>query len=222
MTFSIVARCRRTRQIGVGASTAMQSVRKLACHAIANVGAIASQALLNPYLAYDGLRLLEQGASADEALRRVLAGDPDVESRQVGVVDNQGRTAAWTGSDTIQWSGQLAGQDYCTQGNRLAGRQVLERVAQTMDDTQHLDLAERIVLALQAGVEVGGDTKGERSVNVMVFCEEEYPLCDIRIDDHDAPMHELRRLFKLYQDEILPNVLKLPKRSEIPRPSSGG
>jgi uncharacterized Ntn-hydrolase superfamily protein len=218
VTFSIVARCERTGQIGVGATTALQAVGKLACHAIANVGAIASQALLNPYLAYDGLRLLEQGVSAQEALDRVLACDPDPESRQVGVVDNRGRTAAWTGSKTIQWSGQVAGRNFSAQGNRLAGPEVLERVVQTMNRTEHLDLADRLALALQAGEEVGGDIKGERSVNVLVFSEEEYPLCDIRIDDHDNPMQELRRLFKLYQETILPNVLKIPKRSEIPRP----
>jgi uncharacterized Ntn-hydrolase superfamily protein len=219
MTFSIVARCERTGQIGVAATTALQAVGKLACHAIANVGAIESQALLNPYLAYDGLRLLEQGVSAQDALDRVLAGDPDVNSRQVGVIDNRGRTAAWTGPETIKWSGQLDGRGFSAQGNRLAGPQVLERVVKTMHETEHLDLAERLTLALQAGEEVGGDTKGERSVNVLVFGSEEYPLCDIRIDDHDHPMQELRRLFKLYQDQILPNVLKIPKRSDIPRPA---
>ena len=218
MTFSIVARCERTDQIGVAATTALQAVGKLACHAIANVGAIASQALLNPYLAYDGLRLLEQGVSAQDALDRVLAGDPDVQNRQVGVVDKQGRTAAWTGPETIKWSGHVSGRNFSTQGNRLAGPQVLERVVQTMHETEQLDLAERLTLALQAGEEVGGDTKGERSVNVLVFTAEEYPLCDIRIDDHDHPMQELRRLFKLYQDEILPNLLKIPKRADIPRP----
>jgi uncharacterized Ntn-hydrolase superfamily protein len=218
LTFSVVARCERTGQIGVAATTALQAVGKLACHAMANVGAIASQALLNPYLAYDGLRLLEQGASAEEALERVLATDPAIQNRQVGVVDTQGRTAAWTGADTIQWSGHRAGHHFSAQGNRLASPQVLERVVQTMHETAHLDLAQRFVLALLAGEEVGGDTKGERSVNVLVFGEEEYPLCDIRIDDHDAPMQELRRLFQLYQEQILPNMMKLPRRADIPRP----
>lgn len=218
MTFSIVARCARTGQIGVGASTAMQSVGKLACHAIGHVGAIASQALLNPYLAYDGLRLLQRGAGAGEALERVLAVDPDPHSRQLGVVDSVGRTAAWTGSKTIQWSGQLAGRACHAQGNRLAGPLVLERVILSMHATEELDLAERLVLALQAGAEVGGDTLGERSANVLVFADEEYALCDIRIDDHDAPMYELTRLFRLYQDEILPNMRTLPRRADIPRP----
>jgi uncharacterized Ntn-hydrolase superfamily protein len=218
MTFSIVARCVRTGQVGVAAATAVQAVGKLACHAIANVGAVASQALTNPYLAYDGLRLLEQDASAEDALRRVLATDMNAAKRQVGIVDKQGRTAAWTGPDTIKWSGHLQGRNCSVQGNRLPGPQVLERALESMHATEHLDLAERLTLALLAGDEAGGDLKGERSVNVLVFAAEEYALCDIRVDDHDAPMQELRRLFKVYQEKILPNVLGLPKRADIPRP----
>lgn len=218
MTFSIVARCERSGHIGVGAITALQAVGKLACHALPNVGAIASQALLNPYLAYDGLRLLEQGINPEEVLSRVITGDPDAQNRQVGIIDNRGCTAAWTGSDTIPWSGHRPGKSFCAQGNRLAGPLVLDRVVQSMESTEHLALSERLTLALIAGEEIGGDTKGERSVNVLVFGEEEYPLCDIRIDDHDDPIQELRRLYKLYQQKILPNVQKLPKRADIPRP----
>lgn len=219
MTFSIVAYCQRTGQVGVAAATAVQAVGKLACHAVANVGAIASQALTNPYLAYDGLRLLERGISAEEALELVLKTDAQADKRQIGVVDNHGRTAAWTGSEAIPWAGHIGGRHCSIQGNRLAGPQVLDRALQSMLATEHLDLAERLTLALLAGDEAGGDTKGERSVNVLVFSTEEYALCDIRIDDHGAPMEELRRLFRVYQEKILPNVLGLPKRADIPRPS---
>lgn len=218
MTFSIVARCARTGQVGVAAATAVQAVGKLACHALPHIGAIASQARTNPYLAYDGLRLLERGASAEETLRRVLATDPEPGSRQVGVVDNQGRTAAWTGEAAITWAGHLAGRACSVQGNRLAGPQVLEQALQSMHRTEHLDLAQRLTLALFAGDAGGGDLHGERSVNVLVFSTEEYALCDIRIDDHPSPMQELRRLYQVYQEKILPNVLTLPKRSDIPRP----
>ncbi|MDB5770792.1 MAG: fimA [Burkholderia sp.] len=222
MTFSIVARCQRTGQVGVAAATAVQAVGKLACHAIGGVGAIASQALTNPYLAYDGLRLLERGLSAEDALKRVLATDVNANRRQVGVIDNHGRVAAWTGPETIKWAGHLAGRNCSIQGNRLAGPQVLEKALEAMHDTEHLDLAERLTLALLAGDKAGGDLHGERSVNVLVFSSEEYALCDIRIDDHEAPLDELRRLYKVYQEKILPNVLNLPKRSEIPRPQLSG
>jgi uncharacterized Ntn-hydrolase superfamily protein len=222
MTFSVVARCERTGQIGVAASTALQAVGKLACHAIANVGAIASQARLNPYLAYDGLRLLKLGASAEDALERVLAVEREPAHRQVGVVDSHGRTAAWTGGDTTHWSGQACGKEFSAQGNRLAGPKVLRRVVEAMNDLDDRDLAERLVRALQAGVAEGGDTKGERSANVLVFAEEEYALCDLRIDDHDDPMGELDRLYTLYEEQILPGWLSLPRRGDVPRPSKSG
>lgn len=218
MTFSIAARCQRTGQIGVAATTALQSVGKLACHAIPNVGGFASQALVNPYLAYDGLRLLQAGASAEQALERVLALDPQADQRQAGVVDMAGRTAAWTGSENIPWAGHRAGRFFTTQGNRLVGPEVLDKVVESMQATEHLDLAKRLVLAIQAGATAGGDKKGERSTNVMVFAAEEYPLCDIRIDDHNDPMSELDRLHRLYEQEILPVVLDLPKRHQVPRP----
>ncbi|SDT27306.1 Uncharacterized conserved protein, Ntn-hydrolase superfamily [Halopseudomonas xinjiangensis] len=218
MTFSVVAHCARTGQIGVGASTAVQSVGKLACHGIPKVGVIASQALLNPYLAYDGLRLMQHGASASDALDQVIKLDAQRQDRQVGVVDMQGRTAVWTGCDTIPWAGHLQGDGFATQGNRLAGPHVLDSVVATMNCTVHLDLAERLVLAIQTGESEGGDVKGERSANIMVFSEEEYPLCDIRIDDHDDPMQELGRLYRLYIEEILPSMSNIPKRKDVPRP----
>jgi uncharacterized Ntn-hydrolase superfamily protein len=218
MTFSIVARCARTGQVGVAAATAVQAVGKLACHAKANVGAIASQALTNPYLAFDGLRLLEQGFSAEDALRHVIANDIDAHRRQVGVIDYWGRIAAWTGNEVIHWAGHFSGHDCSAQGNRLAGPEVLERALESMHDTEHLDLAERLTFALFAGAEAGGDLEGERSVNVLVFSEEEYALCDIRIDDHDMPMTELRRLFHIYKETILPIIHNVPKRKDIPQP----
>lgn len=218
MTFSVVAYCRRTGQIGVGASTALQSVGKLACHGIPQVGVAASQALLNPYLAYDGLRLMQRGASAQEALDKVLALDDKRENRQVGMADMHGRTAVWTGSENIPWAGHRQGDGFATQGNRLAGPNVLDHVVETMNRTVHLELPERLVLALQAGELQGGDTKGERSANIMVFGPEEYPLCDIRIDDHDDPLHELGRLYRLYVEEILPNMSILPRREDVTPP----
>lgn len=216
MTFSIVARCPRTGQLGVAASTAVQAVGKLACHAVPNIGAVASQALVNPYLAYDALRLLEQGVEADAALKRVLALESQPQSRQVGIVDHQGRVAAWTGAENIPWAGHIEGKQCMIQGNRLVGPWVLERMLQVMHDVEYLSLAERLVRTIQAGAVVGGDRYGERSVNVMVFGAEEYPLCDIRIDDHDQPMQELERLFVLYQNKVLPEVLKMPRRCDVP------
>lgn len=218
MTFSIAALCPRTGQIGIAATTAVQSVGKLACHALPEVGAFASQARLNPYLAYDGLRLLQRGVPALQVLELVLETDPRRQERQAGLVDRFGNTAAFTGAENIPWAGHSAGRYFTTQGNRLVGPQVLEQVITSMHQTEHLDLAERLVRALRAGAYAGGDIKGERSINVMVFGREEYPLCDIRIDDHDDAMQELDRLYRLYETDILPVVLELPKRDQIAEP----
>ncbi|MBQ0743932.1 MAG: DUF1028 domain-containing protein [Pseudomonas sp.] len=216
MTFSIVARCPHTGQIGVAASTAVQAVGKLACHAVPRVGAVASHALVNPYLAYDALRLLEQDVDAATALKRVLALESLPESRQVGIVDRKGRVAAWTGLENIPWAGHIEGKQCMIQGSRLVGPWVIERMLQVMHDLEYLSLAERMVRAIQAGAVIGGDRLGERSVNIMVFGAEEYPLCDIRIDDHDQPMLELERLFTLYKQKVLPAVLKMPRRAGVP------
>lgn len=222
MTFSIVARCPHTGQIGIGASTALQAVGKLACHALPNVGAVASQSLVNPYLAYDGLRLLQQGVAPEQALQQVLALDSRPHNRQVGMIDLQGRVAAWTGEENIPWAGHMQGRGFMTQGNRLTGPEVLDQVIQSMHGSEQLSLAERLVKAIQAGAAAGGDRKGERSVNIMVFGPEEYPICDIRIDDHEQPMRELSRLFLLYQRDVLPEVLKLPRRDQVPEPQLEG
>ena len=216
MTFSIVARCPRTGKFGVAAATAMAAVGKLASHATARHGAIATQALLNPYFGYDGLRLLEQGYSAGETLDMLLGQEKEPEKRQVGIVDRNGNTAAWTGRDTLPWSGELAEKDFSTQGNRLARPEVLEAVASVMHETEARELAERLLLALEAGVAAGGDAKGERSANIFVFHKEEYPLWDVRVDDHDEPLKELRRLYNVFREELLPQFERMPTRDEFP------
>ncbi|HLU60800.1 MAG TPA: DUF1028 domain-containing protein [Gammaproteobacteria bacterium] len=217
MTFSIVARCERTGQCGVAGATAMIAVGKLASHAAPLHGAIATQAELNPYIGYDGLRLLARCLDADEVLRQVLADDPDPEVRQVGVVDGNGRTAAWTGSRTLPWAGHAFGRGFSVQGNRLAGPEVLEAVIESMHGSEHLPLAERLLLAIEAGDALGGDRLGERSSNIFVVDREEYPLWDIRVDDHDHPIRELRRLFHLFGEKLLPEIEKMPKRATAPR-----
>ncbi len=216
MTFSIVARCARTGKCGVGAATAATAVGKLASHAMAHCGAVATQALINPYIGYDGLRLLARGCSAKHALEQLIATDPHPEKRQVGIVDRDGNTAAWTGRENLHWAGHRQGRGFCAQGNRMAGPRVLDAVIDTMHDTEDRELAERLLLALEAGDAEGGDRKGERSGNIFVFDREEYPQWDIRVDDHDEPVRELRRLFHLFQDELLPHMERMPTRADYP------
>jgi uncharacterized Ntn-hydrolase superfamily protein len=216
MTLSIAACCIKTRQMGAAAVTEMNAVGKLACHAKAGIGAVVTQATVNPYLGYDGLRLLEKGHSAKQVLDLLIPQDPEPQIRQVGVVDRQGHTAAWSGGNILDWAGHRQGRLFTAQGNRLAGSEVLAAVVRSMNATESRPLAERLLLALEAGVAAGGDAAGESSGNIIVFDTEEYPLWDIRVDDHQKPVSEMRRLFHLFEDQLLPHILKMPKRTDFP------
>ncbi|MEU7932886.1 DUF1028 domain-containing protein [Micromonospora echinofusca] len=214
MTFSIAARCPRTGQLGVGALTAGPAVGKLVAHVDCSGGAVATQATHNPFLAYDGLPLLAEGRSPQDVLTGLLARDPGREVRQVGMVDRQGRSYAFTGSRAREWAGHHTGPGYAAQGNRLAGPATLAEIVRVFEDSQELDLAERLVLAIEAGEEAGGDRHGARSATVTVISDQPYPLWDVRVDDADHPARELRRLHCLFQEEVLPMIQQLPTRDD--------
>lgn len=213
MTFSIVARCPRTGQFGIAAATAMPAVGKLLTHALAGFGAVATQARLNPYLGIDGVDLLGQGLGAQAVVDRLKQKDPRHELRQFAVIDASGATAAWTGSGCPAWAGHHAQEDITVQGNRLAGPEVLSRSAEAFARLSDEPLDRRLIEALEAGDNAGGDVKGERSATLYVVDTEEYPLWDIRVDDHDRPVRELKRLHRVFQDELLPEIRKMPSRA---------
>lgn len=213
MTFSLIARCPSTGQMGVAAATAMPAVGKLLTHAQAGVGAVATQARLNPYIGIDGLRLLQQGRAAAE-VRDILAGqDPRAQDRQFAVLDREGRTATWTGEDCLFWAGAQEYEDFSVQGNRLTGEDVLDAIATTFRDTSGKSLDERFMEALEAGDALGGDRKGERSATIYIVDKEEYPLWDIRVDAHPNPFTELRRLHDIFSRQLLPEIARMPTRA---------
>lgn len=214
VTFSIAARCPRTGQLGVAALTAMAGVGKLATHVRAGVGAAATQAATNPFLAYDGLALLGDGAAPEDVLRRLVDADPGRDVRQAALVDAHGRSAAHTGARTADWSGHRLGPDYAVQGNRLVGPEALDDVVGIFLDRADLDLAERFVLAIEAGEATGGDRDGAQSATITVVGQEEYPLWDLRVDDAADPAAELRRLHGLFREQVLPAVHGLPTRAD--------
>lgn len=213
MTFSIVARCPRTGELGVSAITALPAVGKLLSHASPGAGAVATQSLLNPYLGIDGIRLLRDGLSAEETVAALKKTDPRMDRRQLGVVDRAGRTAIWTGEGCKGWAGGQAHEDFCVQGNRLMGPQVIEASVRAFREAAQAPLVERLVRALAAGMAAGGDRKEERSSTVYVVATEEYPLWDIRVDDHDDPVGELVRLQGVFAKELLPHIRRMATRA---------
>lgn len=214
MTFSICAYDPATGQLGVGAITAMLGVGKLVSHARAGAGAAASQAMMNPYLAIDSLELMAAGRSAQEALDEVVGRDDGREYRQVGIVDAHGNTAAWTGTRPERWAGHLQRDHAVAQGNRLVGVETLEATLDAFYANQDLDLARRLLRALQAGEATGADLKGSLSGAIYVVDTEEYPLWDVRVDHAEDPAAALESLVDEFEEGLLPQVLKLPTRAD--------
>jgi uncharacterized Ntn-hydrolase superfamily protein len=212
MTLSLVARCSRTGQFGVAAATAMPAVGKLLTYAAPRIGAIATHARINPYLGIDGLRLLSQRLAASDVMDLLKRTDPHIQARQFAIVDMAGRTAAFTGDECPDWAGHQEGEGFSVQGNRLAGPQVVKAAVDSLRRSEGRDLAERMIEALAAGDAEGGDTKGEESATIYVVDTEEYPLWDVRVDLHDDPVAELRRLYHIFRERLLPQVLEMPTR----------
>lgn len=213
MTFSLIARCPQTGLFGVAAATAVPAVGKLLTHAQGGVGAVATQAKLNPYIGIDGLRLLQQGRSAAEVLDILSSQDPRVETRQFAVIDRDGRTAAWTGKACIDWAGAGQHEEFSVQGNRLAGPHVLDAMAAAFEGSSGKPLDERLMEALEAGDRAGGDTRGERSATIYIVGAEEYPLWDIRVDANPDPFTELRRLHDIFRRKLIPEIERMPTRA---------
>lgn len=213
MTFSVIARCPNSGEFGVAAATAEPAVGKLLTHARAGAGAVATQAKLNPYLGIDGVRMLRAGLSADDVVETLRRQDPRAEARQFAAIDSDGRTAAWTGSECLDWAGSVDGDGFSAQGNRLVGPRVLKAVAAAMERTRGESLADRFLVALEDGVAAGGDLRGELSATIYIVATEDYPLWDIRVDHCDDPIAELKRLHAVFREELLPEIRRMPTRA---------
>jgi uncharacterized Ntn-hydrolase superfamily protein len=207
-TFSIVACCPHTGELGIAVSTCEICVGWVVPFVQARVGAIASQARSNPYFGIDGLKLLAQGLSADEALQRMLGGDRDIdrEQRQVALVDAKGGSAAYTGPHCRGWAGHLLGDGVVVAGNLLTGGLTVEAMMESFQKSAGQALGDRLVLALESGQEAGGDVRGRLSAAVRVCKEGTWPWIDVRVDSHPDPVAELRRIFEEFKAHHLGSV----------------
>jgi len=198
VTFSIVARCPKTLALGVAVSTAVPAVGSVVPHVKVNVGAIATQAQTNIVYGKEGIKLLESDFTPQKALETLLATDKDREKRQVTMIDAQGRTAAFTGKKTVGWKGHIIGKDYVVAGNMLVGSCVIRAMSDSFEEEKG-SLAERLLKALEAGQEAGGDKRGRVSAALLVadsrWTNSNRPLLDLRVDAHSDPVEELRRVY---------------------------
>lgn len=194
MTWSIIARDESTGRVGIAVATRFFAVGARVPHIRSGVGAVATQAFTNPYFGPRGLALLAAGASAEEAVRMVLAADDGRDHRQVHMLDSNGRFAAATGSQCIGWCGHLVRETFSLAGNMLAGEAVLEATAEAYAASLETPFARRLIAAMQAGEAAGGDKRGRQSAALLIHDTEDFSLLDLRVDDHISPLDELARL----------------------------
>lgn len=212
MTWSIIARDPDTGAFGVAISTRFFAVGALCPYASGGIGALSTQALVNPTFGARGLRLLTDGHTAADVIAELIAGDEGREHRQLHVIDRQGRTAAHTGNACIDWCGHIAGEAFSVAGNMLAGARVIEATAQAYRDNLHRRFADRLIRALEAGEAEGGDKRGKQSAALLIHSTEEYPELSLRVDDHADPLVELRRLEEKSRERFVHFARFLPTR----------
>lgn len=201
-TFSLVARCPKTSALGVCVSTAVPAVGSVVSHAEADVGAVATQGYTNILYGVEGLKLLKMGFSPKVALEAMLSRDADKELRQVTIINSACERAAFTGRENVDWKGHIIGENYVAAGNMLASSDVLKAMAEVFESSRGW-LSERLMRALEAGDSAGGDKRGKVSAALLVVGGEKLtqtrPFLSLRVDLHDDPVRELRRIFEAYK-----------------------
>jgi uncharacterized Ntn-hydrolase superfamily protein len=215
-TFSIVARDPINGDLGIIVQSKFPAVGSVVPWAMANIGAIATQAWANVGYGPNGLALLQNGSSASETLKILLDADEGREHRQIGIVDSKGQAVAHTGKECMEWAGQIVGDGFTCHGNILAGEDVVNDMADAFERTDG-DLLDKLFAGLIAGQAAGGDRRGMQSAAIIVVREgggyeggnDRY--VDVRVDEHPSPIDELVRIFNIYDMTLLsredPNTL---------------
>jgi uncharacterized Ntn-hydrolase superfamily protein len=203
MTYTVIARCPRTAQIGIGIATYSIGVG-LYCNGLrSNVGATMTQAFVNQGNNTLALRLLAQGFTPAHVLAELSANDPDATYRQIAVIDREGRAVAYSGPKTRGWAGHKIGEGYVAMGNVLAGPEVVDAIAAGYEADPEEAFERRLLRAIEAGRDAGGQVGNdghltERSAAIVVYSAYDYADLDIRVDLHDEAVDELRRNFEEY------------------------
>lgn len=219
MTFSIVAKDPKTGAFGVATATGGPNVGNLVPYARASAGAVATQGYTtNPLYGLTGLEELAAGKSAQMLCDELTAADMGRERRQCVIIDTQGNTAAWTGSEVSDYNGAVLDRGVAVAGNLLAGPQVLEAMIDTFKAEENLSFERRVFAALQAGQEAGGDKRGTKSAALKVYSTEPYPIWDARVDWSDSPMADMAAVIDAIDAEEFQRFLRrIPTRANPSR-----
>jgi uncharacterized Ntn-hydrolase superfamily protein len=199
MTWSLIARD-ASGAFGIAVATKNFAVGCRVPFIRSGIGAIATQALVNPFYGAHGLHFLEDEVPPEEILQILTEGDEGRDQRQVHMMDRHGRIAAHTGSACVDWCGHTAGEGFSVAGNMLAGPAVIAETARAYAANAALPFPRRLIAALKAGEAAGGDKRGKQSAALVIYGEEEWPDLDLRVDDHADPLAELERLEKVSRE----------------------
>ncbi|HVE49482.1 MAG TPA: DUF1028 domain-containing protein [Casimicrobiaceae bacterium] len=215
MTFTVVGRCKRTGHLGIGIATSSPAVVNR-CVNVSRDGAVAFQSVPDPRLGALGLRLVESGWWPDKVVAELVSTDKWPGKRQIGVVNGDGHAAAFTGDDNIAWAGHIIGDNHVAMGNVLAGPEVAQAISEEFLATAELDLEDRLLRAIEAGRDAGGQEEGQTSAGILVFGKESYSRCDLRVDVAEEPVAELRRIFDWYKP-LIPYYVERARNPLVPR-----
>lgn len=210
-TFSIVARDPEQDAVGVAVHSKFISVGSVVPFVSADAGAIATQSYANVAYGPDGLDRLRDGFTAQQTIEKLTAADEDASLRQVGIVGQDGSVAGFTGEECLEYAGDRQGTAYTVQGNILENRETIDAMATTFEETRG-GLPERMIAALHAGNNAGGDARGEQSAALYIakpnggYDGGNDRWIDVRVDDHPSPIDELERVFKLYDITLVERV----------------
>ena len=204
-TFSIVAKDPKTGEFGVAVQSKFLACASVVSWASAGAGAIATQSYANLDYGEIGLNLLKKGYSAQKTLDALLAMDSDNSARQVGIVDKNGNAVAYTGRACNAWAGHIVGENYCCQGNILAGEDVVKNMSSSFLTNKDMPLPERLVEALAAGQKAGGDKRGMQAAGLLIVKEGgsyggfNDKMIDLRVDDAPEPIEKLKDLLYMHR-----------------------
>jgi uncharacterized Ntn-hydrolase superfamily protein len=204
MTFSIVGYDPQEKEWGIAVQSKFLGVGAVVPFVKAGVGAVATQSYANTAYGPQALELMAQGKSAEEVMELITKDDPDKEMRQVGLIDAKGNGATFTGTYCYDWAGGMTGMHFAAQGNILVDENTVKAMAETFESTEG-SLAHRLLQALNAGQQAGGDSRGQQSAALLVVKEKggyggyNDRYIDLRVDDHPEPITELIRIYGLQQ-----------------------
>jgi uncharacterized Ntn-hydrolase superfamily protein len=214
MTWSIVCHDPATNAFAVAVATKAFAVGASCPFVRSGVGAVSTQSFTNRYLGPAALDAMARGLPPAAAIESALAGDAGAGIRQVHAVDRHGRTAAWTGGNCVEWCGNVEAPGISVAGNMLSGEPTIAATLDAWQARSDLLVPERLMQAMEAGEAAGGDRRGRQSAAMKLITTEDFADLDLRVDDHENPLAELRRLLQIWRRERAPGLASAPRKGD--------